>query len=172
MNEREERFRRLFDACYAPLHAFARRRAAVPDADDVVAEVLTVAWRRLDDIPDGAALPWLYGVAHKILANQRRSAYRRRRLTDRMALQPEKPPPAPSAGSAVVDALGRLRSGDQEILRLAAWEGLGPREIALVLDCSVNAAALRLSRARRRLRDHMTGTSPTRKTNGREVTDG
>lgn len=61
MTEREDRFRALFDASYRPLHAYVRRRTCPSDADDIVAEVLTVAWRRLDDIPPGASLPWLYG---------------------------------------------------------------------------------------------------------------
>ena len=37
------------------------------------------------------------------------------------------------------------------MLRLAAWEELQPAEIAAVLGCSANAAAVRLHRARQRL---------------------
>jgi RNA polymerase sigma-70 factor (ECF subfamily) len=38
-----------------------------------LAETFLVAWRRLDDVPDDP-LPWLYRVARRVLANQRRSA--------------------------------------------------------------------------------------------------
>lgn len=173
VTEREARYRALFDSCYQPLQAFARRRAAAGDADDLVAEVLTIAWRRLDDVPGDAPLAWLYGVAHRTLANQRRSSDRRRRLVDRITVhQRMTPSPSPSADPTdVLDALARLRDDDQAILRLAAWEELSSAEIAVVLDCTANAAALRLSRARKRLRDVMTRSDPSRTHDGRKVTD-
>jgi len=170
--ERTERFGAVFDACYAPLQAYARRRTAPADADDLVAEVLTVAWRRLDDIPAGAELPWLYGVARRVLANQRRAAGRRSRLADRLAGAAERAPAGgPDRYDEVLAALARLRSDDREVLRLAAWEGLGPADLAIVLGCSTNAAALRLSRARRRLRAQLTGTAASRTQLVRRVTD-
>lgn len=48
-------------------------------------------------------------------------------------------------------ALTGLSAGDKEVLILWAWEGLEPREIAVVLDISVNAATIRLHRAKQRL---------------------
>ena len=157
MDERTERYRRLFDACYQPLLAYARRRANAADADDLVADVLTVAWRRLDDIPVGYELPWLYGVARRSLANQRRASGRRLRLLDRVRSDVIAPSPHDSDGDdEVAEALDRLNDADREILRLAAWEDLRASEIAVVLGCSENAAALRLSRARRRFRDALT----------------
>lgn len=172
VNDREQRLRAVFDAAYQPLQAFARRRASPGDADDLVAEVLSIAWRRLDDIPPGAALPWLYGVAHRTLANQRRSTDRRRRLAQKVADQRPAPASPPTDASPVLDALARLRLEDQEILRLAAWEQLTAAEISVVLDCTPNAAALRLSRARGRLRDAMTRTEQSRTHHDRKVTDG
>jgi DNA-directed RNA polymerase specialized sigma24 family protein len=69
----EERFEGLFRQNYAAVRAYALRRAPHDVAQDVAAETFLVAWRRLDDVPDDA-LPWLYGVARRVLANQRRSA--------------------------------------------------------------------------------------------------
>lgn len=59
----------------------------------------------------------------------------------------------------VLDALGQgqLAPTDQEVLRLTAWEGLAPAEIARVLGISPNAAAIRLHRARGRLRHELYG---------------
>ena len=58
------RFRALFEAHYPRVRRFAHHRALVgADADDLVAEVFTVAWRRLDDVPADDALPWLLAVA-------------------------------------------------------------------------------------------------------------
>jgi len=171
MSEREQRYEELFNACYQPLHAFARRRLPQAEAEDLVAEVLTTAWRRLDDVPHDATLPWLYGVAHRTLANQRRSSDRRRRLLRRIALSQPVAAAATSESHPILDALERLERKDRDILRLAAWEGLTAREIAVVLECTPNAAALRLSRARQKLRAELSPleATPTRQ-HGR-VTD-
>ena len=114
-----------------------------------------VAWRRLEDIPSAAALPWLYGVAYRVVANHRCSARRRRRRLEQHAIS-RHDPGHPVDGSDVVAALPQLRRSDQEILRLAAWEGLSAVGISHVLGCTANAAALRLSRARKRLRAALT----------------
>ena len=171
MEDRTARFRRLFDATYQPLHAYVRRRADAADADDLVADVLTVAWRRLDAIPAGAELPWLYGVARRTLANHRRGQARRRRLTTRLATLADGSGPDDKDDEAVLAALGRLSAADRELLRLAAWEDLDAADIAVALGCSVNAAALRLSRARRKLRTRLTELDPTRTQPARKVTD-
>lgn len=171
VTSREERYRALFDACYPPLVAFARRRASAADADDLVAEVLATAWRRLEDIPPDATLPWLYGVAHRTLANQRRGRDRRQQLLDRLSAHRARPGRDDGDGPDVLGAIGRLRRDDQDVLRLAAWEDLTNTEIALVLDCSTNAAALRLSRARARLRAELTGTSGHRTPEDRKASD-
>jgi RNA polymerase sigma-70 factor (ECF subfamily) len=44
-----------------------------------------------------------------------------------------------------------MRPKDREVLRLAAWEELSNESIAVVLGCSIEAAAQRLHRAKRRL---------------------
>jgi len=46
-----------------------------------------------------------------------------------------------------------LRSDEQELLRLWAWEDLTPAEIAVVLGITPNAVSIRLHRARGRLAD-------------------
>jgi RNA polymerase sigma-70 factor (ECF subfamily) len=174
VGDREDRFRRLFDACYSPLHAYARRRTALADADDIVADTLTVAWRRLDDVPTGdGALPWLYGVARRTLANQRRGSGRREALVRRLVRE-RTAVPAAFGGDAhpILGALERLRPDDREVLQLWAWEQLRADEIAAVLGCSPNAAALRLSRARRRLREAMTASATSRTGEVGKVTDG
>lgn len=154
---RQARFDALFEECHRPLLAYAARRCpTMADAEDVVAEAFVVAWRRLDDMPSGPdALPWLYGVARRTLANQRRGLLRRARLTARLeqdavaSATTAGPTPSP-AGEAALAALARLKPSDQEILRLVAWEELTHAEIATVLGISVNAVAIRLHRARTR----------------------
>lgn len=154
------RFQGLYDAHYGAVVAYARRRTVgrVVDAQDVVADTFTIAWRRLAEVPAGdAALPWLYGVARRVLANQRRGNRRRTDLSARLRGQGSIGPDvegqvvAAEERRTVLTALARLRPADQEILRLAVWDELPHRDIAGVVGCSESSVAVRLHRARTRL---------------------
>jgi DNA-directed RNA polymerase specialized sigma24 family protein len=69
----EERFRTVFQHLGA-LTAYARRRGST-DADGVAAEVMTVAWRRLADVPMDDPRPRLYATARNVVfAEARRAA--------------------------------------------------------------------------------------------------
>src|SRR6478736_4126896 len=48
--EREQRFRDLYDAAYVDLLRFVRRRVHPSHAEDVVGDVMLVAWRRLAEV--------------------------------------------------------------------------------------------------------------------------
>lgn len=134
---------------YEPVQRYLRRRADPASADDVLGDVLLVLWRRLDDVPTENPLPWVYGVARGCLANQRRSAARQERLVHRLAQV--RADDAPDDGD-LAEALAALPLDDGEVLRLWAWEQLPPREIAVALGISANAASIRLHRAKKRLR--------------------
>jgi RNA polymerase sigma-70 factor (ECF subfamily) len=147
--ERRARFERLVAAVYEPVQRYLLRRADPTTADDVLADVLLVLWRRLADVPAGSELPWAYGVARGCLANSRRGAARQERLVQRLAAaRPDEPADDPDLAAA----LDALPVSDGEILRLWAWEQLPPRELALALGISANAASIRLHRAKKRLR--------------------
>lgn len=148
---RSDRFGAVFAEVYEPLQRYVRRRCAPADVDDVVAEVLLVVWRRLEDVPADLALPWCYGVARRCLANHARTGSRARRLIDRLAGEREPEPPALLGDPALGRALGALPVLDREVIRLWAWEGLAPREIATVLGTTPNAVSIRLHRARAKL---------------------
>jgi RNA polymerase sigma-70 factor, ECF subfamily len=148
------RFETVAAEVWAPLQQYLRRRADATTADDVLGDVLLVMWRRRADIPEEAALPWAYGIARGCLANARRGDDRRLRLVRRLEAEPVAPP---SDDPDLDEALERLRPEDRELLRLWAWEGLEPREVAVVLGITPNAAAIRLHRAKDRLRKDLTG---------------
>jgi DNA-directed RNA polymerase specialized sigma24 family protein len=82
----ETRFRRLYAEHGREVLAYALRRTAdAEDAADIAAETFLVAWRRTGEVPAGAeARLWLYGVARRTLANQRRGERRRDRLAQRL----------------------------------------------------------------------------------------
>jgi RNA polymerase sigma factor (sigma-70 family) len=148
------RFRTVFDANYHHVLGYAlRRTGSKEDAEDVVAETFLTAWRRLDRLPEGAGVrPWLYGIARKVLANQRRGDVRRARLNGRVSsFAAQQPSDVPDEVAAVAAAFAQLSDDDREVLALTAWEELHAGEIATVLGCSRNAARIRLHRARRRL---------------------
>lgn len=176
-DQREQRFRVLYDAHFDAILGFALRRTQrAEDAADVTSETFLVAWRRLAHVPQGeAARPWLYGVARRQLANQRRGELRRRRLGER--LRRDLRLVVPDISDAVVQdhtvdaAMAQLSARDEEVLQLHLWEGLESREIAEVLGLPASVVRPRLSRARARLRDllgndpppagHVQGKQPT-----------
>ncbi len=149
----------LFQAHERRVLAYALRRTSSPaDAEDAAAETFTIAWRKIDQVPDDA-LPWLLGVARRVIANQRRGGQRRAWLFHKLGRHAapasvSTPADDPEEGPALA-ALARLRPDDQELLRLVAWEELDQRGIAQVLGISANAVAIRLHRARKRFRDEL-----------------
>jgi DNA-directed RNA polymerase specialized sigma24 family protein len=148
-------FERLFADHARDVLAYVLRRADHATAEDVVAEVFAVAWRRRERVPDREPVLWLYAVARRVLANERRGAQRRAALTAALgplARQRAAPAPGPAGSNhAVHEALAALRPADREILMLTAWEGLDGHQVALVLGCSPQAVHTRLHRARARL---------------------
>lgn len=160
--DREARFRQLYADHVDALLAYAIRRSRDPDdAADLVADTFLVVWRRLDEVPPGdESRLWLYGVARRVRSNAERGGRRRERLGERLRQQLvhtyEPDHAADVAERAVVrEALRRLGERDREVLMLSVWEDLEPREIAQVLGITATSARARLSRARRRLRGHL-----------------
>ncbi len=152
--DRRRRFEEVAAEVYEPLQRYLRRRASTDDADDALGDVMLTLWRRLDDVPEDAVLPWSYAVARNVLANTRRAQRRRIALVEKVAHADPGLYVADTAGDdhpEVVAALMRLPETDREVLTLWAWEELEPREIAVALDTTPNAISLRLSRARSRL---------------------
>lgn len=150
---RRARFERVFTTHYASVLAYGLRPCEPQVAQDV-AEVFLVAWRRLDEVPE-LELPWLYGVARRVLANELRSARRRRALADRSSIALRAGLERSASDPDVIAALAQLRARDRELLLLTAWDGLSSAEAAAALGCSNAAARVRLHRARRRLADEL-----------------
>ena len=164
----DDAFADAYRAHYWAVSRFVARRldGQAHEVEEVVAEVFSTAWRRRADLPD-ASLPWLYGVARNCLANTVRGLGRYRRLLHRLGnheaahrRQTVDSPDAERPGSWVHEALARLSPADQEVLRLTAWEELTVEELAVTLGCGRSAAAMRLHRARGRLRTQIERIRP------------
>lgn len=103
-----------------------------------MAETFTVAWRRWEQVPPDP-LPWLYGVARRVIAAERRRQQRADSLSCQLSMRP-----APTGDAKqlreTLDALVTLRPTDQEVLPLHVWEGLTGPSLATALGCSLPAA--------------------------------
>ena len=77
-------FERIYRAHYGAVLAYARRRTSHADAEEIAAEVFTVALRRHGELAE-PVLPWLLVVARNALANRARAGDRARIKTEAAA---------------------------------------------------------------------------------------
>lgn len=145
----------LFATHARTVYRYARTRLSAADAEDVVAEVFAIAWRKGGLVPADPRA-WLLGVARRVLANEVRAQRRRSALTERLFAHPAAAVPDGNRLVGELDelhrAMDRLRPADREVIALLAAAELTTAEFAEVLGCSPGSAATRAHRARRRLR--------------------
>jgi RNA polymerase sigma-70 factor (ECF subfamily) len=152
----ETDFRAIFSHLGA-LRNYARRRGST-DADGLAAEVMTIAWRRLPDVPKDDPRPWLYATARNLLLEEGR---KRRRVGAEATTEPLAPAPElDEIDPQLRRALLSLSALDREALLLVAWEDLTPAQAAKALGINPTAFRVRLLRARRRLRSHLESAAP------------
>jgi RNA polymerase sigma factor (sigma-70 family) len=155
--EASDSFERLYEAQYGSIYAYVRRRLASScDVPDVVSEVFTVAWRRVDELPSPPEdRLWLFGVAHRCLLAHQRQRWGRARLLSMLESQSNRielvEVSSDPSHFRLRSALESLRFKDREVLILVYWDGLSHADAAIVLGCSVNAVALRVKKAKARL---------------------
>ena len=145
----EARFRTVFDHL-AAVTAYARRRGS-RDADAIAAEVMTIAWRRLADVPRDDPCPWLYATARNLVLEEARRSARASKALLRESDVAVAGPELDELDPALAQALHSLSPVDQEALLLIAWEDLTPNQAAKALGIKPVAFRVRLHRARRRL---------------------
>jgi len=161
-------------AVVEPVRRFLHRRTDAATADDALGETLLVLWRRSADVP-ADPVPWAIGVARLCLANAERSRRRQHRLALRIGPAAPEPDHAEDLTGALDDAalvraaLRTLNDADAELLRLSAWDGLTNDQLAQLLGITTNAVAIRLHRARGRLRAALEspGSAPDRTGRGK-----
>jgi RNA polymerase sigma-70 factor (ECF subfamily) len=155
--QRRAAFEALFRTHYRSVENFVMSRYGSIDVDAVLSRTFEIAWRRLDEIPAEATRGWLIAVARNCARNELRGTRRRRVHVEEFAATVELPVLAPQAISAATlesfrRAFAKLSDADREVLVLADWDGLGGDDLAQALGVSKSTAAVRLHRARTRLR--------------------
>lgn len=161
-----EGFEAFYRGRYQEIAAYVRRRVADDAADDVIANVFAVAWRRFGDVPNPPEdRPWLFAVARNTISDHNRSQRRWFRLGARLtadAAITTNPVGLPAPGfesDLVLAAMAALRPAAREALQLVHWEELSHAEAAAVLGCTVNAFELRYRRARHAVRAAVAGAT-------------
>jgi RNA polymerase sigma-70 factor (ECF subfamily) len=152
-------FEHIYERYSLAVLAYCVRRGGYEGAADACSETFLVAWRRLDQIPpEPQVLPYLYGVAARVLANQRRSLHRKSRLDSKLANLGIAAVPDPAVivarkaeDAEVVEAVRRLNPKDREIVMLYAWEELPRAIIAEMMGMTRTAVDQRIHRSYKRL---------------------
>jgi RNA polymerase sigma-70 factor, ECF subfamily len=145
----------LFARYRNPLFGFFRRRLESRErAQDLTQETFLAVMRGASKYePRASARTYLYGIAVKLIAAERRKQAK-------LAVWPKGAPeqsvePSPDAALWVREALDRLEPQEREIVMLREYEQLSYEEIAEVLRIPVNTVRSRLFRARMALKDRL-----------------
>jgi RNA polymerase sigma factor (sigma-70 family) len=172
-----------FEAFYrrhvADVSRFIARRVDDPyTAADLTADVfLAIIDSAHTYRPDrGSVAGWVFGVAHNVVAAERRRAGRETAATRRVAgrrlldasdiARIEERIDAESSARRLYHALAGVPEATRRLLELVAVDGLPVTEAAAALGISPIAARVRLHRARRQLRDLLTDPIPLPSTGG------
>lgn len=122
---------------------------------DLLAELMTIAWRRCSDIPaeHEESRMWLYGIARNLLRNDARAAVRQARLADALRDSASNgTSPDAAEQHAIRDAVQRLEPDLAEIVTLVHWEGLTIAEAGRLQGIPASTARGRYQRAKEALR--------------------
>lgn len=167
MTDAEAVLERVLAAHGAALGRLARTYTDnADDAQDLLQEIAVALWRALPSWRgDASERTFVFRVAHN-----RGLSFRAARRRSAVSLDQAAEPPDPAApADEAVQAADRAERLRRAVARLpAAWqqvvmlrlEGLADREIAAIVGISEGNVAVRLTRARRALRDLLGGIDP------------
>ncbi len=162
MQSPDAQFERAYVQFLPAVSGYLYRRVQRQFVEDLAADVFAIAWRKRATVAAGEELPWLYRIAANVVANHRRSQASGFALL--AALRPADSAPSAEdivvADASLAGAWRRLRPAEREVLALALVEELPPAELAVALGASVNAATIRVHRAKKRLHELLERTAP------------
>jgi RNA polymerase sigma-70 factor (ECF subfamily) len=160
-------FRILYDRHAGRIHAFHLRRSRDPGAAiELAAETFAQAWLSRDrytDHGEGTIAPWLFGIARHVLAASVRRQSLDRVARDRLRLDFE--PVAVEVDSSWLDgidadlgaALAELPEGQRRAIELRFLADQAYDDVGRELDCSPEAARVRVHRGLTAIRRRFAG---------------
>ena len=157
-------FAEIFERHARSIEAFARYRIGKDAAEDVLSETFLVAFRRRKDfdLATSSAVPWLFGIASRLIRRHRAVEARHWQSFVSAVAQDDH---ASSGGiddaltrvdaerdvAALTGRIAGLRPADRDVLLLHAWQQMSYEDIAVALGIPVGTVRSRLNRVRRRL---------------------
>lgn len=137
------------------------------ESGDVVQEAFVRAWQRLADLKDPQKFAaWLCGIVRNLAVDSRRRGRGARRCDSvEQAARNVVPDPAEElarreAHDQLAWAIAELDDMTRSIVALRYYDGLSSRQIGEIFGLAATAVDMRLSRARRQLRDLLTEQAP------------
>jgi RNA polymerase sigma factor (sigma-70 family) len=166
-----ERFSLLVRRHAPAIQRYVTRRIGREPAEDVVAETFLTAFRQRAAYRDDGrdCLPWLYGIATRLVHRHRRTEVKQLKLLARTGGDPVLEPftdrvdAAVSADASklrVAAALAELPASQRDALLLLVWADLRYEQIAAATGVPLGTVQSRISRARRRLREKLADLNP------------
>ncbi len=159
-------FDAVFEAEFAPLYSYLRRRVGPDLAEELASATFGTAYAKWDRFDQTRPVrPWIYGIAANLVRHHWRDERRMLRAYERTGVDPVFDPEdesinrldASAQHRLIAAALADLRPQEREILLLHAWAELSDREIAAALSLPVGTVKSRLHRTGERV-----GTDSTR----------
>lgn len=156
-------FSEIFERHVRPVGGYIRRRIGADAVDDVLSETFLVAFRRRGsfDHRHPSSLPWLLGIATRVVKSHRAAEARQwRAFAASSADVGEQEPPhaasdsrldADAALRALAPRIAALSQKERDTLLLHAWADLTYEQIADALGVPVGTVRSRLNRIRRKL---------------------
>lgn len=157
-------FAALFDRRASAIGGYASRRLGPHAGEDVLRETFLVAFARRGsfDVDWDSALPWLYGIASRLIRKHRAKEARHLRSTRASAIREEHVSlgdldsaisrmDAELSTRALAPRIASLSPKDRETLLLYAWGDLTYDEVGAALGVPVGTVRSRINRVRRRL---------------------
>lgn len=155
MEHPDAQFERAYVKYLPAVSGYLFRRVPRQAVEDLAADVFAIAFRKRDSVTPGEELPWLYSIAANVVANHRRKEASG--STFLAALRPADSSPSAEdiviADASLATAWRQLTPAEREVLSLSLVEDLAPAQLAVALGVSVNAATIRVHRAKKRLRE-------------------
>ena len=162
-------FDKWFDRLFVEHGAALRRLAAAysrstADADDLFQDVCLAIWRALPRFRGGCSdRTFVFRIAHnRGITHRTRARWRREEAIDETAVPDPSPDPAAIADTRgqrerLVSAIRLLPVAFRDVVTLSL-EGLSNQEIADILGMSYSNVGVRLTRARKLLKQHLERT--------------